>query len=144
MTFKKTIILHLNKKLDCYFLKSSLLKNVKTIQNVLFISMTVLIKKSKWLLINIRYLLRRLLGKEKKISERPASLPISFHVIKSVNFPIVQWLILWKIDHEALSAKKFTTDNESGPLRTNMSEFWSHSIVTGQLGWISRNWFRKT
>lgn len=59
----------------------------------------------------------------KKISERPASLPISFHVIKSVNFPIVQWLILWKIDHETLSAKKFTTDNESGPLRTNMSEF---------------------
>lgn len=37
----------------------------------------------------------------KKISERSASLPISFHVIKSVNFPIVQWLILWKIDHEA-------------------------------------------
>lgn len=47
MTFKKTRILHLNKKLDCYFLKSSLLKNAKTIQNVLFIPMTVLIKKSK-------------------------------------------------------------------------------------------------
>lgn len=62
-------------------------------------------------------------GKKKELSEPNDFLPISFHVIKSVNFPIVQWLILWKIDQGTFSAKKFNTDNGRRPLRTNMSEF---------------------